>query len=310
MRLVLLPVAFLLVAAPASAETAYTGWSVSLPAIAPGPAQIPATLLKPDGAGPFPAVIIAHDCSGLGPRSSGAPGRWGKLLAGDGYVVIIPDSFMPRDQPEGVCVAQTGRSFRDVGYGQREADIYAALAYLRTLPYVDGAHVGMMGGSHGGSTTLFAIAAPVGAGASLAAEKLSGLRAAVALYPRCGWQYGAWGVARQSGSFGPVTAYLGIYKPVAPLLILIGDKDDWTPAADCVALAERAREAGHPVTLKVYPGAHHAFDSRAPVRYVAERYNVSKPDRRGATTGGDPSAWADSIVQVRAFFAQHLKERS
>ena len=35
--------------------------------------QIPVTLLKPDGPGPFPAVVIMHDCSGLGPRSSGAP---------------------------------------------------------------------------------------------------------------------------------------------------------------------------------------------------------------------------------------------
>ena len=35
--------------------------------------EIPATLIKPDGEGPFPAVVIVHDCSGLGPRSSGAP---------------------------------------------------------------------------------------------------------------------------------------------------------------------------------------------------------------------------------------------
>ena len=33
---------------------------------------------KPDGPGPFPAVVIVHDCSGLGPRSSGAPGRWAR----------------------------------------------------------------------------------------------------------------------------------------------------------------------------------------------------------------------------------------
>ncbi len=96
MRLALLPAALLLFAAPASAETAYTGWSVSLPTITPGPAQIPATLLKPEGAGPFPAIIIAHGCSGLGQRSSGAPGRWGALLAGEGCGVIIPDSFTPR----------------------------------------------------------------------------------------------------------------------------------------------------------------------------------------------------------------------
>jgi hypothetical protein len=46
--------------------------------------QIPIELVKPDGAGPFPAVVIMHDCSGLGPRSSGAPGRWAKELVGRG----------------------------------------------------------------------------------------------------------------------------------------------------------------------------------------------------------------------------------
>ena len=40
--------------------------------------QIPAALMKPDGPGPFPAVVIMHDCSGLGPRSSGAPDRWAR----------------------------------------------------------------------------------------------------------------------------------------------------------------------------------------------------------------------------------------
>jgi hypothetical protein len=31
--------------------------------------EIPFTLSKPAGDGPFPAVVILHDCSGLGPRS-------------------------------------------------------------------------------------------------------------------------------------------------------------------------------------------------------------------------------------------------
>ena len=34
--------------------------------------DIPATLIRPDGDGPFPAVVILHDCSGLGPKSSGS----------------------------------------------------------------------------------------------------------------------------------------------------------------------------------------------------------------------------------------------
>jgi len=42
------------------------------------------------------------------------------------------------------------------------------------------------------------------------------------------------------------------------------------------------------------------------VRYVATRINPSVPGGRGATTGGHPEAWADSIQQVAAFFGRHL----
>ncbi len=52
-------------------------------------AQIPATLIKPDGEGPFAAVVMMHDCSGLGPRSSGAPLRWAEELVEQGYVVAL-----------------------------------------------------------------------------------------------------------------------------------------------------------------------------------------------------------------------------
>src|SRR6266566_919534 len=68
-----------------------------------GSEQIPITVSRPDGPGPFPAVVIMHDCSGLGPRSSGAPGRWAKELVGRGYVALMPDSFSTRGHPDGVC---------------------------------------------------------------------------------------------------------------------------------------------------------------------------------------------------------------
>lgn len=48
----------------------------------------PFTLSKPGGDGPFPAVVILHDCSGLGPRSSGMAWRWSSELTQRGYVTI------------------------------------------------------------------------------------------------------------------------------------------------------------------------------------------------------------------------------
>lgn len=49
--------------------------SVTFPSIGSGE-KIPAKLIVPDGSGPFPAIVIAHDCSGFGPRSGAAPERW------------------------------------------------------------------------------------------------------------------------------------------------------------------------------------------------------------------------------------------
>ena len=230
--------------------------------------SVPVTVARPQGAGPFPAVVMMHDCSGLGPRSSGAPARWTRMLVERGYVVITPDSFATRGFPDGVCTDSSRRRL-DVGPQRRVQDAFEALGYAQRLPYVDARRVGIMGGSHGGATTLTAMGQ-------------HGFRAGVALYPRCS------GVAPG-------------YSPPSPLLILAGELDDWTPAEEC------RRLAGGNVTLKIYPGAHHSFDSDRPVSFVAARINPSAPGGRGATTGGNAAAWQDAIEQVTAFFDRHLK---
>jgi dienelactone hydrolase len=250
---------------------------------------IPIEVLKPAGSGPFPAVVILHDCSGLGPRSSGAPRRWARELLARGYVVAIPDSFGSRGFPNGVCT-DPSPSRNDVSPFRRVADAYDALDHLRTLPYVDGKRVGVMGGSHGGSSTLATIAVNARDSERLAQRKREGFAAAIALYPGCA--IGNPPFTRQ-------------FTAGAPLMILGGELDDWTPAAPCRALVAAARD-GSPASIKVYPGAHHSFDSAAPVRYNAERINPNAPGGRGATIGGDADAWADAIHEVGAFFAQHL----
>lgn len=310
-RTLLLLVALALGAATAQADVPYSGSTITIVSATNGQAlDLPATLLKPEGPGPFPAIVIMHDCSGLGARSSGAPGRWGSLLAGQGYVVIIPDSFGPRGFPDGVCTTVTaaaGADLRSTLPLARVVDAFAARDHLRTLAYVDGAHIGIMGGSHGGTSTLAAMVDAINPMMPQAMQGRAGFAAGIAFYPGCGARFGAWNVERQFRDHGSVTRYIGVYKPVAPLLILIGEKDDWTPADQCQALTQAAEGAGYPVTIKVYPGAYHSFDSASPPRYVSERRNANKPDGRGATTGGDQTAWKDSIEQVRAFFGRQLK---
>ncbi len=165
-----------------------------------------------------------------------------------------------------------------------------------------------MGGSHGGATTLATLVKP--SQPLLAQQRTDGFAGGVALYPACGAAYGQWFVTRQSGTRGPVTGYSGIYEPMcAAPRILVGRRQptDWTPVEPCRVLAERAAAAGFPVSIKIYPGANHSFDSSRPPHYDERRNNANKPDGKGATTGGDPIAWADAIKQVTSFFAARLK---
>src|SRR5258706_15657373 len=193
--------------AEAAAILALLSSCAAAPPLPPEPARltpsIPIKVEKPDGPGPFPAVVILHDCSGLGPRSSGAPARWAKGLVGQGYVVALPDSFSTRGFPAGVCVDPNPARL-EVAPRRRMADAVEALAFLRTLPYVDGKRIGVMGGSHGGATTLL----------TMAQRKSNAFIAGVALYPSC-------------------NRLVNSYHAAAPLLILSGELDDWTPAAPC-----------------------------------------------------------------------------
>lgn len=263
------------------------GVDIAIPISDPVIRQIPARTLKPEGGGPFPAIVLLHDCSGFGARSSGGPGRWAKVLVDHGYAVILPDSFTPRGHPDGICTVPFQQRHGEVTPRHRAEDAYATLAVVKTLPYVAPDRVGVMGASHGGASTLATMAAPQ------AAQK--GFIAAVALYPGCAINIGSWN-----------SNLSGVYSNTMPLHILIGEADDWTPAENCRRLAASAQQAGHPVTIKTYPGAHHGFDNGGPVRYIANRINLNVPGGRGATTGGDPAAWADSIREVTGFFGRHL----
>ncbi|TNE41080.1 MAG: dienelactone hydrolase family protein [Alphaproteobacteria bacterium] len=253
--------------------------------------DLPYKLSKPAGDGPFPAVVILHDCSGLGPFSSGAPWRWSTRLVARGYVTIEPDSFSTRDFPNGLCRVN---SHGAVNYARRAGDAFAALQFLKSLPYVDPDRIAVMGGSHGGASTLATVAAH------------PGFAAGIALYPNCAARFGDWHAIREKGAIHHILGYEGIYHPESPLLILIGELDDWTPAAACRELTARAKEAGYPVELIVYPGAHHSFDSSHPVKFNEKRRNVNAKGGWGATTGGNPAAWKDAIGQVEHFLEEHM----
>ena len=130
-----------------------------------GTLQLKAMVWKPDGAGPFPAVLFNHGSERNHQKAFEAVGPF---FAGAGYVMFAP--FRRGHGMSGDQGAFIGEVLNDVnkreGIDARsrmalqllEADHFddqqAALEYLRKLPYVDAKRVAVAGVSFGGIQTM------------------------------------------------------------------------------------------------------------------------------------------------------------
>jgi dienelactone hydrolase len=258
------------------------------------------TLYRPNGSGPFPAVIVQHGCGGVNNEQDRA---WAKRLTEWGYVALIVDSFTNRGLPKGQC-----EKFSDqVKNQQRASDAYAGLAYLRSQDFIIKEKIGLIGFSNGGNSVLEASNADARLSKWSAKEVGGPFAAAIAFYPECGMRYGTWDVLREDTYWtGRVINHVGKFVSLQPLLISIGELDDLTPAAPCQRLVEFARDGR--LTIKVYPKAHHAFDTTWKVRYYPKTRNVNAKGRLGAHVGGNPRARKQAISDAKAFFDALLKQ--
>lgn len=254
--------------AMASAETVSFESAVAAPTFSqvgkvergsgPPPQRLTGALSKPPGDGPFPAVVLMHGCAGVTVWNR----RWTQRLLDWGYAVLDLDSLTPRGR-RNVCE----RVFA-VSPAQRALDAFGAKSFLEGLPDIDPNRIAVLGMSHGAWAALIATRRD-------SAEELAArpFRATVAFYPWCE----------------------GAFESASPLLILIGERDDWTPAGRCEAALPAAAQDPE-VILKVYPGAHHGFD-----------FKGLDEVQSGHVVRYDAQAAADAIDRVRSFLGRHLK---
>lgn len=257
----LLAIAFLLPCAVGAAQAETVRFASVAAGNVPAGPPISGWLIKPSGDGPFPAIVLAHSCAGVNPHTE----AWGVRLVKWGYVVLAPDSFNPRGT-NAVCTTPNV-----VTPNMRVSDIAGALDFLATRPEVIKDRIGLIGHSHGGAAALRAVQKSFDL-------KARGLRGGVAYYPGCAPSFNA-----------------GIDLPV---LILIGDKDDWTSADACRRLKPDRPEL---VEIVYYPNAYHSFDAQVRDRTV--------PGAPGKThhLAYDPVAAPDAEVRARNFFDKLLK---
>jgi dienelactone hydrolase len=217
-------------------------------------------LSKPEGDGPFAAIVYLHGCAGL---SENTRQHIARVMTGWGYVSLAVDSFAPRGIKDQCTDPAPGRL----------GDALGALSYLSHLAFVDPRRIAVVGSSQGAFIALRL--------ASTYEDIFDAPRdlqfiAAVAYYPMC----------------GAMTEQL-----VRPALILIGERDDWTPARDCELWTEWQVNRGAPVRLVVYPGAYHAFDASA---FADGRESF------GHWIKYDESAAAGSVKEMQGFLASQF----
>jgi dienelactone hydrolase len=233
-------------------------------------------LFKPEGQGPYPAVVLMPGCMG-----AYAPGdaqeidstylEWSERLVDAGYVALLVDSFTPRNAVQNQCGnGTTGIS----EVSDRPQDAYAGLNYLASQAFVAANKIGLMGWSHGGSAVM----------AAMDESWLindSSFQAAVAFYPGCGLSNAFGGVQKSS------------WKPYAPFVILQGSADT---IADPIACTNRVVFAGQlgaaSVTINIFENAQHRFDG---ARLAADAF-----------TQHDVDAKIAADAQALRFFDMHL----
>jgi dienelactone hydrolase len=239
---------------------------IPVPVDDPQVKAIAGALFKPEGAGLFPAIIYMSDCAGLGDPTDRAQQKAViDHYVGRGKAVLILDSFTPRGFEMGVCDREDDINLIRL----RAEDAYAAQTALAAMPDIDGKRVFLLGYSHGASASVRAVDPMVAfkhGGAAFAGV--------VAYYPYC-WNYMAVSV---------------------PTLVLIGDKDDWTPlsatANHTVCEAKKSRD----FEVVIHPGATHAFTMPMDQPVEAHGHHIAY----------DEKATKDAEARADAFIAAHM----
>ncbi len=235
----------------------------------PGASAVPATAKTG-------TVVALHGCGGLYASTGARKGQlnarhqaMADLLVAEGYSVVFPDSLTSRGETE-ICTQKIGT--RKIDQTERRADALATLAWVAAQPWAQASRIALLGWSHGGSAVLSATNA---SRADVDGQTVKPA-VAVAFYPGCT-------ASLKSG-----------YKPSAPLILMLGEKDDWTPPGPCQALGKAAG-----AEVNVYPDSYHDFDNPAgQVRLRMDVPNGLNPGQ-GVHAGPNPAAREQAYARLR-----------
>jgi dienelactone hydrolase len=264
------------VACPAGAASLPVPHAVEIPS---GTTQLRAQLFRPEGNGPFPAVIALHGCGGLTGHSEPIQRRyrdWAEELLRNGKAVLFPDSYGSRELGPQCRVKER----RILARRERVTDILAARQWLMQQPWVAHERISLLGWANGASALLWAVRP------QLSLHHVGpDFRSAIAFYPDC----------RLSSGLG--------WSARVPTLVLIGGRDDVSSPPACRQMVEGAHGRSALARIVVYPDAYHDFDlADLPVRALGPGNDVSDPEK--GHVGTDAEARVDSQKRVAEWLSR------
>ena len=197
--------------------------------------ELPAYYARPEGAGPFPIVLVIEEIFGVHEYIRDICRR----LAKQGYLAVAPELYARiADLSK---MSDVHRIIQDVILKAPDAQVLSDLDAAASWA-----------AAHGGDRARLAVTGFCRGGRDvwLYAAHNPALRAAVAWYGP---------IAGATSTIQPRTAGDVAAELKCPLLGLYGGQDASIKVADVQAAAARARAAGQDVQIMVYPDAPHGF---------------------------------------------------
>ena len=194
---------------------------------------------------PLPCIIALHGSLGWRGHHHEHIARW--LEAG--FAVFRVHSFESR-QVQSIVTDQMS-----VTHAMLTCDAFQALRFLSRHPLIDATRIGVTGWSLGGTVSLYSAWLPIAEALAPAGERFA---AHLPFYPG---------------------AHLRMEEPrwsQAPIRVLHGEDDDYTPVSFVEGLAEAIRPQGARIEITAYPGAHHSFDAVESLTWLPDAIRLGR----------------------------------
>ncbi len=200
-----------------------------------GDTELPGYFAKPQGAGPFPIVVVIEEIFGVHEYIKDTCRRFAKA----GYAAIAPELY-----------ARLGDLSKMTDIGQIISQVISKAPDATVMSDLDKAVA--YAAAHGGAATRLGVTGFCRGGRNtwLYAAHNPNLKAAVAWYGPVGGT---------PSDIQPKTATDLAADLKCPLLGLYGGKDTGIKVEDVQAAAAKAKAAGKTVEIVVYPDAPHGF---------------------------------------------------